>query len=424
MKHRRNKGLAALLIGLCWSQAAAAAPQELTLQDSIRMALANNPAVKIAQADKDKAQWSLREAKAARWTTITFSHADARSKSAGDNPADNFSNSVGLSWPLYTGGQREGLIGQAKANFVSADFGVEKSRQQLRLDATSGYYAVLQTRNLLQVARESVDNLNAHLRNVQLQFDAGTVAKSDVLRSEVEVANAVQNQIKAQNNYDLAVASLNNVIGAALETQWEIREDLSYTKVEADLVQGIRSALQQRPEIAQSKAGMDAAREGISVAKSGYRPSMTLSSSSGWSDSSFPGDENNTWRVTLTTSWTVFDTGVTRAKVQGAKASYEKTVQQDRQLADSVALEVQQAVLNVREAEKRITTSQKAVEKAEDDFKIARLRYDAGVGTNLDVLDSQVALTQAKTNYYQALYDYNVNRAKLEKAMGVPVSKG
>jgi len=412
---------AMVIAGLLGGQAAAAAPQELTLQDSIRLALANNPAVKMAQADKDKAYWTVKEAKAGKGATFDVTHTDARIKSASTTAYDRFSNTVGVGWKVYTGGKVGSVIRQAQANYTSADLGVAESRQQLRLDATSGYYSVLQTRNLLQVATESVDNLNAHLRNVQLQFDAGTVAKSDVLRSEVEVANAVQSQIKAQNNYDLALASLNNVLGVALDTQWTIREDLSYSQVDADLATGTRTAMQQRPEIGMSKASIEVAKEGINIAKSGYRPTVSLTGNNGWNDITFPGTSNNNWTVYLSSNWTVFDAGLTKAKVEAAKASYEKSLQQDRQTTDSVALEVQQAVLNVREAEKRIGTSQKAVEKAEDDFKIARLRYDAGVGTNLDVLDSQVALTQAKTNYYQALYDYNVGRAKLEKAIGVPV---
>jgi len=99
----------------------------------------------------------------------------------------------------------------------------------------------------------------------------------------------------------------------------------------------------------------------------------------------------------------------------------KKQTEQARQSRDSVQLEVRQAFLNMKEAEKRIETSKVAVDKAEEDFKIAQVRYSAGVGTNLDVIDAQLALTQAKTNNIQALYDYNTSKAKLDKAMGIPV---
>ena len=90
-------------------------------------------------------------------------------------------------------------------------------------------------------------------------------------------------------------------------------------------------------------------------------------------------------------------------------------------MQDSIRLEVQSSYLNLREAEKRIETARVAVDKAEEDFKIAQIRYSAGVGTNLDVLDSQVALTQANNNFVQALYDYNTSKVKLEGSMGLPV---
>ena len=117
----------------------------------------------------------------------------------------------------------------------------------------------------------------------------------------------------------------------------------------------------------------------------------------------------------------LFDGNVTKAKVRQAEASLTKSVEQANQKQDVIQLEVRQAYLNMLEAEKRITTSKVTVDKGQEDFKIAQVRYSAGVGTNLDVIDSQLALTQAKTNYIQAMYDYNTSRAKLDKAMGIAV---
>ena len=117
----------------------------------------------------------------------------------------------------------------------------------------------------------------------------------------------------------------------------------------------------------------------------------------------------------------LFDGNVTKAKVRQAEARLTKSVEQANQKQDVIQLEVRQAYLNMLEAEKRITTSKVTVDKGQEDFKIAQVRYSAGVGTNLDVIDSQLALTQAKTNYIQAMYDYNTSRAKLDKAMGIAV---
>ena len=115
----------------------------------------------------------------------------------------------------------------------------------------------------------------------------------------------------------------------------------------------------------------------------------------------------------------MFDSGLTRAQVRQAEADIEAAKEQARQKQDAIQLEVRTAYLDVKEAEKRIHTSSVSVEKAEEDLKIARVRYNAGVGTNLDVMDAQVALTTAKTNYVQSLYDYNTSKAELDRAMGI-----
>ena len=118
----------------------------------------------------------------------------------------------------------------------------------------------------------------------------------------------------------------------------------------------------------------------------------------------------------------VFDSGVTLSKVHAAEEKLLQAEETYRDTVNSVELEVRSNYLGLREAEKRISTTQVAVAKAEEDFHIAQVRYMAGVGTNLDVIDAQVALTEAKTNFVNALYDYNTSKIALETSMGVPVA--
>jgi len=400
-----------------------AASVELSLDESISMALQNNPAIKIATVDKIKADWALSQARGGKGPAVSFNYTGSRGtlNSSSEMVNDYFKNQFSLTLPLYTAGKLEGLIDQAKWNVDIADLGVTKSRQQIKLDATSGYFAILQARNMVKVNQESVASLEEHLKNVRAQFSVGTVAKSDVLRSEVELANAQQTLTKAQNAYELAVASLNNVVGLPLDTELVIKEELQYTPYGMNLDDSIRFGLQNRPDTAQAEAGIKLAKESVKVAKSGYGPTLALAGGVGRWDTETPGIDNKSWTLSLSSTWNIFDTGVTRAQVKQANSAVDKANYIAQQTKDSVQLEIRQNFLSMQEAEKRIGTSQVAVSKAEEDFKIAQVRYSAGVGTNLDVIDAQVALTQARTNYVQALYDYNTNKAKLEKAMGVPV---
>ena len=416
-----NKPLGLMLGGgllLLQSAGVMAAPQELSLEDSVAAALQNNPSIKMAVTDKEKAEWGIREAKAGTGPSISAGTGGTHGPDSAAAPDGNsYSTSLKLNWTLYSGGRNEGLIDQAKLNADSARLGVAKTEQQLILDATTAYYDVLQAGNMVAVNQETVNNLAEHLTKVQAQFEAGVVAKSDVLRSEVELVNARQNLIKAQNSYDLAMSALNNTIGMPLDTENKLKDELVYAKSDITLEDAVAQAAANRPEVQQSQIGIESAEKGIKVADSNGKPTVTFSAAEGWSGTEFPGDDNN-WSMSLMANWNIFDSGVTKAKVKQAESSLDKAREQAEQTGNSVELEVRQAYLSMKEAEKRIGATQVAVDKAAEDLKIAQTKYYAGVGTNLDVIDAQLAMTQAGTNYTQALYDYNTNQAKLKKAIG------
>ncbi|TWH45346.1 TolC family protein [Sporomusa sp. KB1] len=443
LSSRRVKQASALLTGTMLMAASLpgfAAPVELTLDEAVAMALKSNPSVKISESELEKANWDVSVAKAGKAPSVSLAHNASRYKTAASstyvyNETSNYifkypvpdylttlyTNSIDMTLPLYTGGKLEGTIDKAKLAVKVADLGITNAQQQIKLDATNGYYSILQTRNLVTLREESLDRLTEHLKNVEAQYNAGTVAKTDVLRSEVEKADAEQNLIIAKNSYELAVSSLNNIISLPLDTELIVKDELKYQKFDKSLEDCIKVALTSRPDLAQAQVNVDIAKTSIKVAESGNKLTVAATASEKWHDSDFPGTENNTWSIGINASYNLFDGGLVKAQVKGSKAEFTKATEQLRQTKDSVQLEVRQAYLNMLEAEKRIETSKVAVVKGEEDYKIAQVRYSAGVGTNLDVIDSQVALTSAKTDYVQALYDYNTSRAKLNKAMGMAV---
>ena len=407
--------------------AAAPAPMELTLDQAVQLSLTNNPNGKIAVFDYEAAKGALTAARSYRWPTISATHRDSRTLSAPSkvepNPTatDNYSNSVSLSWILWSGNKIESQISQAKLSLDSSQWGIAAARQLLKYNATDAYFKFMAARDAVKLAQESVTRLERYLQDVKLQFEVGVVAKVDVLRSEVELAKAKQNLIEAQNAYDITMANLNNVMGLPLTTELKVKGELSYSKFEQDLAVCVDLALRQRPEIFQYTDAAKSAQEGITVAKSGYLPSISATYTNGWYNTNFPGGNNYNWTVYLTTNWTFLDSGLTAGNVKKAVETYHKAQEQLRQTVDSVQLDVRSTYLSLKSAEQSIQTSSAAVGLAEEDYAIKVIRYQAGVGTNLDVLDAQVALTTAKNNYLKAMYDYNNYRSKLDKSMGVPV---
>ena len=206
-----------------------------------------------------------------------------------------------------------------------------------------------------------------------------------------------------------------------MDTQLKLDNILVYTPYENDMQYCLDYAAKHRPELEQAKQNVEAAKGALRVAISGHMPQIAASASQNWNDSNWPGDENGNWGVGVQVTMNIFDSGVTTSKIHGAEADLAKAHETYRDTVDAVNLDVRSNYLNLREAEKRIDTTKLAVSQAEEDYRIAQLRYMNGVGTNTDVLDAQVALTDAKTNYLQAMYDYNTCKTNLETAIGVPM---
>ena len=441
---KRGLLLGTLLAMLLVPTAFAAETLPIDLQTAINNAFATHPNIKKAEYNLDAARATLHAAQEARGPVVTLTHSTGRggyaddqyttsvsgvdpstgafnyrSVNLGKEIGNSYSNTVKLTVPIYTGGQLEGAIAKAKASYDSYEIGYGKSYIDLKKTVTTDYFNLLQAANTRYVSQQSVNDLADHLKNVQAQYNVGVVAKVDVLRSEVELTSAQQSLIKAENAYNLAEANLNNDMGIAHGTKLQPKETLHYDAYAKDLDFCIDYALKNRPDLKQSQLLVDTAKANLSVAKAGWRPSISATASNNWSNGHWPGDGNENWAVGVGLSWTAFDSGVTKSKVNAAKASLLAQEEQHRQDTDTVRLDVRSCYYDLREAEKRISTTQVAVSKAEEDYHIAQVRYQAGVGTNTDVLDAQVALNTARNNYNTALYDYNTNKIDLQTAMGV-----
>lgn len=437
-KAKNVLALTAALSVLC-SQSVFAATLELDLEETIQRALLTNPSVKIAESQRKEAKADYSASKSARGISISLNHSTGRGGYADntryftyDNLGDRIpqydksignshSNSITASLPIFTGGELQGQIGQAKANYRSMLSAEEQAYNEMKETATTGYFNMLNATNMKALRQESVDRLQAHLDNVIAQYNVGIVARADVLRSEVVLANAKQDYITASNEYDVAEATLNNIIGTPLNTTLKLKDSLQYVPYDNDMAYCLAYSEQHRPELKQAEYGVDAAEAALVVARSGHMPKVYASASNSWASESWPGDDNEEWQVGVTASMNIFDSGVTWSKIHAAQEALVQAKESQRQIKDNVELEVRTDYLSMREAEKRITTAQVAVASAEEDYHIAVVRYQAGVGTNIDVMDAQEALTQAKTNYYQALYNYNTSKAALNTSMGVGV---
>lgn len=398
---------------------------DLTLDNTVELALENNRTIKQSVYDTDSARWALSEAKGKKGFSINWQTAAAAASGETydlQNRDSTYQNVVEASIPLYTGGQLENNIKSKEIGVDISDLTLENTKQQIKYDTTKGYYNILQCRNLVGVNQETVDQLQAHLDTVNAKYAAGTVAKSDVLRSQVELADAKQNLVNAENNYDLSISSLNNLIGLPIDTKINIQDELKYTKYDLSLAECMDLAMTNRPDGVAAAKSIEQAKASVKAAQAGNLPQLSAYASYTIDgNDAFNNDAAEQSEIGVKASWNLFDNNVTKAQVRQAEAALAKAQENAQYVNEGIQLEVHQAYLNLLSAEKNIQTTSVAVNQASEDYTIAQVRYTAGVGTNIDVMDAAVALTTAKTNYVQALYDYNVSKAQLDKAMGLPV---
>lgn len=217
------------------------------------------------------------------------------------------------------------------------------------------------------------------------------------------MSNAKLGMIKSGNALKIAIANLNNAMGIPDAPEYSIEDNLSFQNFPVTFEDALSEAYKNRPDIRSISSKVLAAENSIELARKGFYPALTGSAAYNWTGESLTSDNGNK-------SWNI-----------GATLSILKA--NEELLRQSVFLEVQQAYLNLQEAGERIPASELTVRQAEENRDIAKGRYEAGVGNPIEVTDAETVFTNAKTTYIQALYDYKISQANLEKAMGMSRSQ-
>lgn len=441
---------------------------DLNLPKTVQMALDYNRDIKNSQYALKKAEYAINQAQAGKRPTVDYTFGAQRSRAtdvatyagsgsgtsgaaralqdimqrlqmdpsayAGSGSAKSansisnaFSNGISVNIPLYTGGLVEGKIDVAKLGKTNAQEEILRVEQATKYSAIQGYYGLLAYQELQGVYHEAVDNLQGHLDNVQAQYNVGTKAKVDVLSSDVSLANAKTTAITADNNVAVAESNLNNILGLPLETKLNLADhQLPFDTYNISLQEATDYAMKYRPEVLQAAIAVQEAERNIDIADAGNKPTVAITGGNDWADNTFPGIDANkrSWKVAAGVTYNFYDGGATKAKVNQAKQDLLVARETEQKTREAVQLEVKQAYLNIRSAAQKVEETQTVVDQARENYRIQNIRYQAGVGINLDVLDAQLSLNEAQVNHIQALYDYNVGIAKLEQVMGVDVESG
>ncbi|MCS7173573.1 MAG: TolC family protein [Armatimonadetes bacterium] len=319
-------------------------------------------------------------------------------------------------YPLYTGGRLEAQIALAEANVLGARAALERTRQQVLAQAQQAYLAWLVSRETVAAAQRALAQAEESLRVAQARFRAGASPRFDVLQAEVAVANARQNLLRAETGARNAATQLSAILDFPLDTPLEPADSLEPRPVTAVLPEGVAQALQRRPELLELRARMEAARAAVDLARSGGRPNLALTANY---DLTGPLTQlQGTWSVALAVTLQLYDGGLTRERVREAELRLEQLRVLEAQLRTRIELEVRQAWVALEQSNAALATAEKAVEQAREAARIAAVRFEAGVGTALELLSAQAQLAQAELALAQARFEQNLARLQWLLATG------
>ena len=331
----------------------------------------------------------------------------------------NFQATLSLRQPVFAWGRYVNTYRGAKLDLEAVQKGLEAALHQLSLDVSEAFHGVLLAGEFVDVTQQTVELVERQLGMAQKRFAAGAATNFDVLRAEVQLANAKSQLIQAENRVDIAENTFKNLLNIDLVEEIDLTGSFDLPEaLDLDLESLVSMAKDNRPEIQQLEFSEAAGQKRVDVAKTGNRPDLSVFSNYQLDDNEKLTKMNRVWNVGVQINIPIFDGFATRAAVQQAKSGLKQAQLAKHQRMDTVEFEVRTAYLNLIQAKALINVQKETVAQAQESVRLANLRYENGMLTSVELTDAQLALAQAEVNHLQATHDYVVEFARLERAVG------
>ena len=402
----------------------------LTLDQAIDYALLNNPEIEQLSLTYEKSETQVGQARAAFYPSVTANGGYAYitnipvieldSVPISFGQSENYSLSLSAQQVLFAWGTIYNAYRITDISKDIAELTLLRRKQELKYEVADAFYGLLVLEEMVKRSRESLDQLRRHTVAVEKRFKAGLVPQFDLLRAQVQEANLKPQVINAENGLNLAREGFKMLLGLDLGTEFVIDGDLEVIQDDFVLDTLTDIALRERMELKNLKKYRQIAQLGKQIAARANLPTLVAGATyERVKPFGFMGDE---WGSDV-----VFNIGFQMTLFNGFKNLYghrEATLQKKEaelayeNLQKAITFEVRKAYLNLQSAGEALGTAQENVAQAEMAFSIIDKRYKAGLATNLEYMDAQLAAQQARTNYLSALKDYYTSRAEIFKAIG------
>lgn len=432
------------MLGLGLAVPAVAQQEEpLSLQQAVAIALERNPQHKAALAETRAAKADVKEAQSFFFPRITFSEAATRSNdpvyvfgtrlrqsrfTAADfalnqlnnpKPIGIFASRFGTQWNVFDSFSTTFNTRRARELKTAASERLARADQVTVFRVIQSYHGVLFAERQLELAEHAASTAQAVVDQSRSRFDAGTTVESDYLSAQVDLASRQQELLRARNAVSIAVAELGVAMGVASDHKYQLTYQLAERTLPAMTLAGSEDlALKQRSDLKEAAATVRASDAGLQAARSSFGPRVNVFAASEWDNVSLFGNGGNNWTAGAELQFDLFSGGQKAASVARARANVDRTQAVKQTAEDGIRLEVRRAYYDYDTARQMLEVTRASITQAEEGLRIVGNRYRAGMTTITDLLRAEDAARTARTNYWQAVYQYLVGYASLELATG------
>lgn len=409
-----------------------------TVKDAISVAILNNKPIQIQEEEVQFAKGDILYAKSLFLPQVTTGFTYTHNDTVLSLPNSLFGNSrkdpqsvtgykndnlfnVSVQESIYNGGANIATLEQAKLGLKVQQETLRAAKLDVEFETKRLFYGLLLAYETRRIAKDLVDQAQAHYEETKMMFEQGTASKFDVLQSKTQVARLIPQLVKANNAIDLIMAEFKKLLSLNMRDKIDVKGDLAYNPVEIKEDEFLQTAYQNKPEMILKLLGIDINKWGIEYAKAGWLPQVSANAGYTYRSNDVGNMFNprhDNWTAGVTASIALFDGFATKAKVDEAKARYNQAILKKEDIIDQIAVDVTTACLNMKEAESVILAERDSIDEAKESLRLAEVRYNNGVGINLDIFDAQVALAQVEQSLAQGIYDYIMAKAQLDRTMG------
>lgn len=405
---------------------AAVHAEALTLAECLQRASSGNYELTVSAHDRAIAAENIVQAKSGYLPRIDFNggytlQLDPQAITIGSQAMETQDADFGFfsltaTQTVYDFGRTAARKRRASLLADSVGYNYTAQEKDTFLQVVEAYYGILEAQKLIQAADDEVTQRTDHLRVAKNLYEQGVVTRNDLLQAQVKLADSKQNRLAATNRLNNRWLYLDYLIGQPLVYRAELTdENVPPAAVKGD--NAPEQAFAKRPEIAALTKTVEAGEAEVTENRTGYFPEIYSTAGVDYVENSKV-REQAIYSATIGLRINLFDGLATTSRLRQSVRSLSKNRDALRMAKEQIRLELQTALNDANVAAERIKTVKEAIKQGEENLRINRDRYQEQVGTATDVIDAQTLLTQIRTDYFRAIYDYQVASARVQKAMG------